>query len=148
VLDHQGTLDKFVGDEVMALFGAPFPQPDHALRAAQAGLAMQAAFAELVAEWQARGIQTVGMGVGIATGELIAGEFGCEQRADYTVIGRAANLGARICAGAHAGQVLISQATYDLVKDHVEAESIPGQHFKGIDHEVTVYRVVRLLKSV
>jgi adenylate cyclase len=114
----------------------------------QTGLAMQAAFDELMAEWQARGIQTVGLGVGIATGELIAGEFGCEQRTDYTVIGRAANLGARICAGAHAGQVLISQATYDLVKDGVEVEPVPGQHFKGIDHEVTVYHVTRLLKSV
>jgi adenylate cyclase len=148
VLDQGGTLDKFVGDEVMALFGAPFPQADHALRAVQTGLAMQAAFEALMAEWQARGIQTVGLGVGIATGELIAGEFGCEQRTDYTVIGRAANLGARICAGAHAGQVLISQATYDLLKDWVEVEPVPGQHFKGIDHEVTVYQVTRLLKSV
>jgi adenylate cyclase len=148
VLDQGGTLDKFVGDEVMALFGAPFAQADHALRSVQTGLAMQAAFAELMAGWQARGIQTVGLGVGIATGELIAGEFGCEQRTDYTVIGRAANLGARICAGAHAGQVLISQATYDLVKDWVEVEPVPGQHFKGIDHEVTVYQVTRLLKSV
>jgi class 3 adenylate cyclase len=148
VLDRRGTLDKFVGDEVMALFGAPFPESDHALRAVQTGLVMQAAFAELMAEWQARGIQAVGLGVGIATGELIAGEFGCEQRTDYTVIGRAANLGARICAGAHAGQVLISQATYDLVKDRVEVEPIPGQHFKGIDHEVTVYHVTRLLESV
>jgi len=143
VLDHEGTLDKFVGDEVMAIFGAPFPQPDHALRAARAGLAMQAAFEKLATQWAERGIRTSGLGVGIATGELTAGEFGCEQRTDYTVIGRAANLGARICAGAHAGQVLISQATYDLVKSQVEVEPIPGQHFKGIDHEVTVYHVVK-----
>lgn len=148
VLSHEGTLDKFVGDEVMALFGAPFVQPDHALRSVQTGLVMQQAFAELTKQWVARGVQVAGLGVGIATGELIAGEFGCEQRTDYTVIGRAANLGARLCAGAHAGQVLISQATYDLVKDWVEVESVPGQHFKGIEHEVTVYHVVRLLKSV
>ncbi len=146
VLDEGGTLDKFVGDEVMALFGAPFAQPDHALRSVQTGLAMQQAFAELTKQWVARGVQVGGLGVGIATGELIAGEFGCEQRTDYSVIGRAANLGARICAGAHAGQVLISQATYDLVKDGVEVEPVPGQHFKGIDHEVTVYHVTRLFK--
>jgi class 3 adenylate cyclase len=62
------------------------------------------------------------------------------------VIGRAANLGARICAVAHSGQVLISQATYDLVKDRVEATPIHGQHFKGIDDDVTVYHVTRLLE--
>ena len=145
VLAHQGTLDKFVGDEVMALFGAPFPQPDHALRAVRVGLAMQAAFQQVEAQWQARGVEAAGIGVGIATGELIVGEIGCEQRADYTVIGRAANLGARICATAHANQVLISQATYDLVKDQVEVAPVPGQHFKGIDHEVMVYHVIRIL---
>jgi len=145
VLAHQGTLDKFVGDEVMALFGAPFPQPDHALRAVRVGLAMQAAFQQVEAQWQERGVETAGLGVGIATGELIVGEIGCEQRADYTVIGRAANLGARICAVAHANQVLISQATYDLVKDQVEATPISDQHFKGIDREVTVYHVTRVL---
>jgi adenylate cyclase len=144
VLANGGTLDKFVGDEVMALFGAPFPQSDHALRAVRVGLEMQAAFARLQAQWQSRGLEVGGMGVGIATGELVAGEFGCEQRTDYTVIGRAANLGARICAVAHAGQVLISQSTCDLVRDQVEVKPIPGQHFKGIDHEVTVYHVLRL----
>jgi len=148
VLAHQGTLDKFVGDEVMALFGAPFPQADHALRAVRVGLVMQAAFREVATRWQARGVETEGLGIGIATGELIVGEIGCEQRTDYTVIGRAANLGARICAVAHAGQVLISQATYDLVKDQVEVTPIPGQHFKGIDREVTVYHVTRILESV
>jgi adenylate cyclase len=142
VLANGGTLDKFVGDEVMALFGAPFSQPDHALRAARVGLEMQAAFARLAAQWQGRGLETGGIGVGIATGELVAGEFGCEQRTDYTVIGRAANLGARICASAHAGQVLISQATYDLIREQVEVRPIPGQHFKGIEHEVTVYHVL------
>jgi adenylate cyclase len=106
---------------------------------------MQAAFSELAAQWKMRGVETGGMGIGIATGELVAGEFGCEQRTDYTVIGRAANLGARICAAAHAGEVFISQATFDLVRGQVKAKPIPGQHFKGIDHEVTVYHVLCLL---
>ncbi len=144
VLAHSGTLDKFVGDEVMALFGAPFPQPDHPLRAVRVGLEMQASFGELAARWQARGVETGGMGVGIATGELVAGEFGCDQRAEYTVIGRAANLGSRICAVAGGGEVLISQATYDLVQEQVEVKPIPGQRFKGIEHDVTVYRVLGL----
>jgi class 3 adenylate cyclase len=146
VLAHEGTLDKFVGDEVMAVFGAPVPQPDHALRAVRVGLAMQAAHQEVIARWRARDVQMAGLGIGVATGELIVGEIGCEQRTDYTVIGRAANLGARICAVAHSGQVLISQSTYDLVKDRVEVTPIPGQHFKGIDDDVTVYHVTRLLE--
>lgn len=144
ILEHEGTLDKFVGDEVMALFGAPFPQEDHTLRAVQVGLEMQAAHALVMEKWRARGVETSPIGIGIATGELIAGEMGSPQRTDYTVIGRAANLGARICSAAEGGQVLISQCTYDLVKDDVDASPISGLQMKGISEDVTVYRVARL----
>jgi class 3 adenylate cyclase len=147
ILSHQATLDKFVGDEVMALFGAPFPQPDHALRAVRVGLEMQVAHQEIMETWQARGdIKPAAMGIGIATGELTVGEMGCPQRTDYTVIGRAANLGARICGVAKPNQVLISQATHDLIKDHVAATPIPGMRFKGVDHDVTVYHLSHILE--
>ena len=76
---------------------------------------------------------------------MIAGEMGCPQRADYTVLGRAANLGARICSEAQGGQVLISQATYDLVKDSIEADLITGLQFKGVAGINTVYHVTRVL---
>ncbi len=138
---YEGTLDKYIGDEVMALFGAPLPQPDHALRAVRAGLEMQNVHQKLVADWAARGVAAATLGIGIATGESVVGEFGCELRTDYTVIGPMANLGARICAVAKPGEVLISQETYDMVKDAVEATPIHGMHFKGIDGEVTVYAV-------
>jgi adenylate cyclase len=144
ILSHEGTLDKFVGDEVMALFGAPFPQPDHALRAVCVGLAMQEAHLAVMEAWQTQGVDAAPIGVGIATGELIVGEMGSAQRTDYTVIGRAANLGARICAVAKAGQVLVSQATYDLVKKQVEATPIAGVHLKGVGHDVTVYHVTHV----
>jgi adenylate cyclase len=146
ILAHEGTLDKFVGDEVMALFGAPFPQEDHALKAVRVGLDMQKAHQTVMEIWQDRGIQPAPIGVGIATGELIVGEMGCSRRADYTVIGRAANLGARICGAAQAGEVLISQETYDLIKEHIEVVPITGLQFKGVQRDVTVYRVVRLLE--
>ncbi len=145
VLAHEGTLDKFVGDEVMALFGAPFPQPDHALRAIKAGLAMQEAHREVMEKWRRLGVETAPIGIGIATGELIVGEMGCPQRTDYTVIGRAANLGARICSAAGPGEVLISQETFELVRDSVKAVPITGMRFKGFERDVTVYRVEGLL---
>ncbi len=145
ILSYEGTLDKFVGDEVMALFGAPFPQEDHALRAVRVALDMQKAHQTVMDIWQDRGIAPAPIGIGIATGELIAGEMGCPQRADYTVIGRAANLGARLCSAAQGKQVLISQATYDLVKDSVEAKSITGMQFKGVEGLVTVYDVKSVL---
>jgi len=141
ILAHEGTLDKFVGDEVMALFGAPFPQEDHALRAVKAGLAMQKAHQDLLATWRARGIEAPLLGVGIATGELIVGEMGSSQRSDYSVIGKAANLGARICSAAKPGQVLISPSSYELVKDSVNVRPLPGLKFKGVDRDVIVYEV-------
>ncbi|MEA3309569.1 MAG: adenylate/guanylate cyclase domain-containing protein [Chloroflexota bacterium] len=145
ILSHRGTLDKFIGDEVMALFGAPLPQPDHALRAIRVGLAMQREYLKLAQHWQPRGVEALGIGVGIATGELLVGEIGYEHRTDYTVIGCAANLGARICASAKPGEVLISPATYQLAAAKLHATAIPNQKFKGIAHPLTVYRAEELL---
>jgi adenylate cyclase len=144
ILAHEGTLDKFVGDEVMALFGAPLPQPDHALRAIRAALEMQRVHQQVMEAWKPKGVVESPIGIGIATGELVIGEFGCQKRSDYTVIGRAANLGARICGAAKAGQVLISQATYDLVQTAIDANPITGLHFKGVHEGVVVYEVVRI----
>ncbi|HDQ70784.1 MAG TPA: GAF domain-containing protein [Chloroflexi bacterium] len=146
ILSHEATLDKFVGDEVMALFGAPFPQPDHAFQAVVVGLEMQAVHQQVMADWRARGLEPAPVGVGIATGDMVAGEMGCAQRTDYTVIGRAANLGARICSAAQPGQVLISQETYDLIQDSVAVTPIRGLQFKGISGDVNVYQVMRILK--
>ena len=145
VLAHEGTLDKFVGDEVMALFSAPFLQSDHALRATRVGLDMQVAHRTVMKTWQERGLAAPPIGVGIATGELIVGEMGCSQRTDYTVIGKAANLGARICSAAQGGQVLVSQATYALLEGKVEATPITGLRLKGVRQDVTAYHVMRLI---
>ncbi len=146
ILAHEGTLDKFVGDEVMALFSAPFPQTDHALRAVRVGLDMQSVHQEVLKNWQAQGLGEAPIGVGIATGELTVGEMGCARRTDYTVIGRAANLGSRICGAAKAGQVLISQTTHDLIADQIEATPVTGLQLKGVEHDVTAYHVTRVLE--
>jgi adenylate cyclase len=139
---HEGTVDKFVGDEVMALFGAPIPQQDHALRSLQAAVAMRTRFEKVRARWREKGMQIPPIGIGISTGNVIAGEMGGPQRAEYTVIGRSVNLGSRICASAAGGEILVSQRTYDLVNDRAELEPVPGQQFKGIENDVTVYRLL------
>jgi len=142
IISFEGTLDKFIGDEVMAIFNAPFPQKDHSLRAVQVGLAMQEQHQKVMAKWRADGVDTTPIGVGIATGELIAGEYGCALRTDYTVIGRAANLGARITGLAEGNTVLCSSETYEVVKDDIDAEPIEAE-FKGIG-AVTVYKILRI----
>jgi class 3 adenylate cyclase len=148
IFKHEGTLDKFVGDEVMALFGAPVAQPDHALRAVITGLDMIQAHQRVMDLWRKRGINARPIGIGIATGEGIVGEMGSALRTDYTVIGRPANLGARICAAAPGGQVWISQMTYNLIKDQVEAEPVTGLALKGIGENVTVYHVKQVKPGV
>jgi len=142
VLEHGATLDKYIGDEVMALFGAPVDYPDHALRAVRVALEMQSAQQAVMAEWERRGLPAAPIGIGIATGQLTAGEMGCAERTEYTVIGPAANLGARLCSVAQAGQILVCQATYDQVRGQVEALPIKGLQLKGIGRNVTAYSVV------
>jgi len=146
ILEFKGTLDKFVGDEVMALFSAPFTQEDHALRAVRTGLAMQAAHDKILQKWVAQGGLPAPIGIGIASGDAIVGEMGSAQRSDYTAIGQVANLGSRICGAAQGGQVLISPTTYELVKDQVEAEPIHGMSFKGVGELMTVYHIIRVIE--
>ncbi len=142
ILAHEGTLDKFVGDEVMALFNAPFSQENHALRAVEAGLAMQQAHNEMLQKWSAQPeFAAAPIGIGIATGEAIVGEMGSPQRSDYTAIGQVANLGARICNAASGGQVLISPTTYELVRENVQATAVSDMSFKGIEEKLTVHWV-------
>jgi adenylate cyclase len=141
IVKHKGTLDKFMGDAVMALFGAPLPMDDHALRAVRVGLEMQEVHRTIMDRWADRGLTAPPLGVGIATGEMIVGEMGSGRHSDYTVLGAPANLGARICGVAKAGQVLVSAETYSQVKDQVEAHPISGMRFKGIAGEVTVFGV-------
>ena len=142
ILKHEGTLDKFVGDEVMALFGAPIPQKDHALRAVRVAKEMQLAHQEIISHWEEEGINARPIGIGIATGELIVGEMGSTQRMDYTVMGQAANLGSRICGMAAGGEILICPETYRLAGAKIEVENLGAQNFKGVQHPTAVYKLL------
>jgi adenylate cyclase len=109
---HDGTLDKFLGDGVMAVFGAPLYRPDHPLMAAQTALAMQAGVRELSARRIAAGKTPLAIGIGLNAGEVVAGTVGTDARMEYTVIGDSVNLAARLESRARAGQVLVTAETY------------------------------------
>jgi adenylate cyclase len=139
---HGGTLDKFMGDAIMAFFGNPEPQPDHAKRAVLMALEMQEAIARMNRKWAAEGRRTIGVGMGINTGDVTVGNLGSKDFLDYTVIGDAVNLACRLEQNAKAGHILITQATYDEVKDLVEVERMEPIKVKGKSEPVPVYRVL------
>jgi adenylate cyclase len=142
---HDGTLDKFLGDAVMAVFGAPIAHPDHAIRAVKTALDMRNGVAELNERRVAGGKAPIGIGIGLSLGEVVAGTVGTEDRMEYTVIGDSVNLAARLVANARpAGRILISQPTYERVQDLVEAKGLGPMKVKGKEEEVEVYEVLAL----
>lgn len=141
---HEGTLDKFLGDAVMAVFGAPIPHEDHALRAVRTAVAMQAGVAALSHRRQASGQDPIAVGIGISAGEVVAGTVGTEERMEYTVVGDSVNLGARLESNAKPGQILISQRTYQKVKGLVSGRPLGALKVKGKEETVEVYEVLEL----
>jgi adenylate cyclase len=148
VFQHDGTLDKFMGDAVMAVFGAPIPHHDHALRAVKTALTLRDRFEAFNAHRAQRGLETIGAGIGVSVGEVVAGTVGTEDRMEYTVIGDSVNLAARLESNAKAGQILISQRTWELVRDQVEARPLGPVRVKGKEEEVEVHELVGLVEEV
>lgn len=142
VLAFDATLDKYVGDCVMAFCNAPVRQPDHAVRIVTLALEMQKAHREVMRGWGERGLEPRPIGIGIATGEVMVGNFGSVQRSEYTVIGADVNLASRLCGVAGGDQTLISQKTYDLVKDQFVTLPLPPIPLKGIAEPVPVWQVM------
>jgi len=141
---YDGTLDKFLGDAVMAVFGAPMAYPDHSARAIRTALAMQEGIAGLNERRVREGKEPIAVGIGVSAGEAVAGTVGTEDRMEYTVIGDSVNLAARLEANAKAGQILISYRTYERVRDLVEARPLGRIRVKGKEEEVEVYEVLGL----
>jgi len=139
---HDGTLDKFLGDGVMAVFGAPIFHADHTLRALRTALAMQAGIRELSARRAAEGKPPLKIGIGVNAGSAVAGSVGTEARMEYTVIGDSVNLASRLESYAKPGQILIAEHTYDIVKDAVEARSLGRLKVRGKEEELEVYEVL------
>jgi adenylate cyclase len=143
ILEHGGTLDKFMGDAVMALFNVPVPQPDHALRAVRAALEMQHRIAAL----EETGGHCFRFGVGIHVGEAVAGNIGSPERLDYTAIGDAVNISKRLQENAEGGQILLSGAAYQEVAPYVEVRSLGALTVKGREEPVEVYVLLGLRAS-
>jgi adenylate cyclase len=140
LFEYGGTLDKYIGDAIMALFGAPFSREDDAVRAVRAGLKMQKFLKEI--RGQDTRLSRLDIRIGINTGVVVAGNIGSPRRMDYTVIGDAVNVAQRLESIAKPGQVLIGGSTYNLVKDHFMLNEIGRQRVKGKDMEVAVYEVL------
>jgi adenylate cyclase len=145
VFKHDGTLDKFLGDAVMAVFGAPIAHPDHAIRAVQTALDMRNGIAELNERRVGQGKLPIGIGIGLSLGEVVAGTVGTEDRMEYTVIGDSVNLAARLVDNARpAGRILISHRTYEAVRDLIQVKGLGPLKVKGKEEEVEVYEVLSL----
>ncbi|MEO8608953.1 MAG: adenylate/guanylate cyclase domain-containing protein [Chloroflexota bacterium] len=142
IFKYGGTLDKFVGDEVIGLFGTPLPMEDHAYRAASAALEMQRVHTELQETFRQQGRELPMMGVGVSSGEAIAGEFGHPIRSEFTALGRIINLGSRICGEAKGGQVLITHTTYDMIQPLATANELAPVMLKGITQATPIYELV------
>ncbi len=143
VFAHHGTVDKFVGDMVMALFGAPLDDDDHAENAVQTALAMTAALNELNAQWQSQGRPLLDIGIGINTGDMVAGNIGSETIMSYTVIGDAVNLGARLESlnKDYGSRIIISDATRVRLKGRYDIHPLGDVVVKGKSKPVAIFEV-------
>jgi adenylate cyclase len=145
VLANRGTVDKFVGDMIMALFGAPLEDADHADHAVETALAMLAELDALNERWEAEGRPRLGIGVGINTGDMIAGNIGSESVMSYTVIGDAVNLGARLESlnKEYGTAIIISEQTRTRLKGRYDMRPLGTVVVKGKTEAVGIWEVRR-----
>ena len=142
IFAYGGTLDKFIGDAVMAFFGAPIPQDDHADRAIMAGIMMMERVAVWNEEREKAGLPVVRIRVGINSGPAVVGNVGTEKRVDYTVLGSSVNIASRLESGvAKPGQLVISQNTLDQVVGSFDTEPLGEFALKGLQQKMPVYAV-------
>jgi adenylate cyclase len=144
VFKNGGTLDKYMGDAIMAIYGAPVDQPDHAQKACDTALEMMQVLKELNSGWASEGKPVLDIGIGINTGMMMVGNMGSEQRFEYTVLGDAVNLGSRL-EGANKNyltHILISEFTYEKVKDQFQCMEIDSVRLKGKTRPVRIYQLM------
>jgi adenylate cyclase len=144
IFANHGTFDKYLGDSVMAFWGAPVASDEDAFRAVKAAVEMRDVFAQVCAR-QGGDMARLGLGIGLNSGEATVGNIGSEKMMDYTVIGDTVNVAARLQSQASSGDVLISEATYQLVKDRIRTEWFEPIAVHGRNEPVVVYSVKELI---
>jgi adenylate cyclase len=145
VFKHDGLLDKYIGDAIMAVYGAPIHRPDHALLACHTALDMMRELRGLQAEWKHEKRPAIDIGIGINTGTMIVGNMGSVNRFDYTVIGDSVNLGSRIehLNKEYGTHILISEFTYADVRDKIKAvREVDVTAVRGRGASVRIYELI------
>ena len=141
ILDHGGTVMQFVGDAVLAVFGAPLPQAGHQDHALAAAVAMQSRQQALNQRWQELGLDPFGLGVALSTGEVAAALLGSEERLEYSVVGDVVNLSQRLQEWARPGELILSEPTLAGLSFPIEAEHLEPRLVKGRRQPIGAYRV-------
>ena len=144
ILAQGGTVMQFVGDLVMAVFGAPLPEQDHAQRALAAAHAMHEAQTEVNARWAGERLPAFHLGIGLSTGQVAAALLGSEERLEYSLVGDSVNLCQRLQQFAAGGETILSEATYRALDGSVKADALPPAQVKGRHALVQAYRIVAL----
>lgn len=144
VFDHQGTLDKYIGDAIMAIFGAPLTQEDHAARACATALDMHKILKELHQEWQDQGRPVLQIGIGINTGTMMVGNMGSERRFDYTVLGDNVNLASRLegLTKKYGVTIVVSESTWEAVDGAFVGRELDVVRVKGKLNPVGIYELM------
>jgi adenylate cyclase len=142
IFRHDGTLDKYVGDEIMAVFGTPVCVPDHSRCAVTVALEMQHALCSLRETWLKENKPAFQIGIGIASGTAIAGYVGSPKRMEFTAIGDIVNVGRRLCANAQPGQILVCEKIAERVSEQVTVKPLGPIVLKGREKPVSVYEVL------
>jgi adenylate cyclase len=148
IFKYEGTLDKFMGDGIMALWGAPVAHPDDAVRSVHCALEMGEVLGQFNRRRMEKDQAPLAVGIGIHTGPLVAGYIGSSKALSYTVIGDVANTSARLCSVALAGQIVISEDTQDALAGRFELEELQPAKVKGKEKPLRIFNVVRSRPSV
>lgn len=143
IIDHGGTVMQFVGDAVMAVFGAPDPMSDHAERATSAAIAMHEAQARVNAEWGEGGLEAFGLGIGVSTGKVAAALLGSEERIEYSVVGDTVNLTQRLQQWGEPGETVLSEATFAALESRPDCDTLKPATVKGRVAPVAAFRFPR-----
>ncbi len=147
IIECKGTIDKYMGDAIMAFWGAPVDLEEHAYYACVASLIQMARLTELQASWKQRNLPSIDIGIGLNTGSAVVGNMGSSQRMDYTCMGDTINLGSRLEGSnkTYGTNIIISEYTYERVKDRVYARELDLVQVKGKTHPVRIYELIGLI---